>query len=94
MDTAEATSLLEQQLQPFRAQSHADLQRLLLAPVAREAVGPSGRRYQVLIQAAWVKTPGETLRIIAGIDDSGWQLFRPLTEAFEVARRDARHNGA
>lgn len=94
MDTAEATTLLEQQVQPFRAQSHGDLQRLLLAPVATEVVGPSGRRYQVLIQAAWVKTPGETLRIVAGIDDSGWQRFRPLTAAFEVARRDARHNGA
>ena len=91
MNTTEATALLEAELQPFRALSHAQLCPLLRAPVATQVVAPSGGRYQVLVQAAWVDRPGGALRVVGGIDDSGWQRFTPLVASFVM---DAPRDGA
>lgn len=89
MNAAESAALLEAQLQPYRGQTHTQLCSLLRAPVATQLAGPSGARYQLLIQAAWVDRPGGALRIVGGIDDSGWQRFQPLTASFVVAATPA-----
>ena len=85
MNRTEGAALLRAYLEPYRRQSHAELQQLLQAPVADEVDGPSGKRYQVQIQAAWTGAPGGELRVVGGIDDSGWQTFTPLVESFTVA---------
>ena len=56
-----------------------------MAPVAEEVVAPSGKRYQLLVQAGWTGEPGGALRVVGGIDDRGWQEFTPIVQAFEVA---------
>jgi hypothetical protein len=90
MGTTEALSVLRAALEPYRARSHAELQELLRAPVATQIPGPSGKRYQVLIQAAWVSEPGGPLRVVGGVADSGWQRFTPLVESFVVIPEPAR----
>jgi hypothetical protein len=82
MQSGEGASILADRLAGYRAQSHDELTGLLLAPIAEEIEGPSGKRYQMIVQASWTGTPGDELRVIAGVDDRGWQLFNPVTESF------------
>ena len=82
MNNGEGASILADRLAAYRMQSHDQLTGLLLAPVADEVVGPSGRRYQMIVQASWTGAPGGELRVVAGVDDRGWQLFNPLTDSF------------
>ncbi|HEX6537011.1 MAG TPA: hypothetical protein VF041_20665 [Gemmatimonadaceae bacterium] len=84
MDRTEAAALLHACLQAYRTRSHDELREQLLAPVAEEVVGPSGKRYQLLVQAGWMDSPGGALRVVGGIDDRGWQEFAPITESFIV----------
>lgn len=82
MRTGEGATILADRLAAYRAQSHGELTGLLLAPVADEVAGPSGKRYQMVVQASWTGTPGGELRVVAGVDDRGWQLFDPITDSF------------
>jgi hypothetical protein len=82
MQTGEGASILADRLAGYRARPHDELTGLLLAPIAEEIKGPSGKRYQMIVQASWTGTPGGELRVIAGVDDRGWQLFNPLTDSF------------
>jgi hypothetical protein len=84
MNRSLAASVLHTFLEPYRARSCGELQGLLLAPIATEIRAPSGKRFQLLVQAAWVDRPGAALRVVAGIDDGGWQRFTPLVESFVV----------
>jgi hypothetical protein len=92
MNTGEGASILADRLAGYRARSHDELTGLLLAPVAEEITGSTGKRYQMIVQASWTGTPGGDLRIIAGVDDRGWQLFNPLTDSF--VSRPAVEKGA
>lgn len=85
MDRTEAEALLHACLEAYRVRSHDELRDLLMAPVAEEVVAPSGKRYQLLVQAGWTGAPGGALRVVGGIDDRGWQEFAPIIQAFEVA---------
>lgn len=85
MDTKEAEALLHACLQAYRTRSHDELREQLMAPVADQVMGPSGKRYQLLVQAGWMDAPGGALRVVAGIDDRGWQEFTPITESFVVS---------
>lgn len=82
MNNGEGSSILANRLASYRAQSHEQLTGLLLAPVADEVTGPSGKRYQFIAQASWTGSPGGELRVVAGVDDRGWQLFNPITDSF------------
>jgi hypothetical protein len=82
MLNGEGASILADRLAHYRARSHDQLTELLLAPVAEEIAGQSGKRYQMIVQASWTGTPGGDLRIVAGVDDKGWQLFAPITDSF------------
>jgi hypothetical protein len=93
MKTGEGACILENRLALYRAQSREELTKLLLAPVAEDVVGPSGKRYQVIVQASWTGSPGGDLRVVAGVDDRGWQLFNPLTDSF-VSQPAAAREGA
>lgn len=82
MKNGEGASILANRLAAYRAQTHEALKGLLLAPVAEEVTGSSGKRYQLMVQAGWTGAPGGELRVVAGVDDRGWQLFNPLTDSF------------
>ena len=81
MLNGEGTSILADRLARYRTRSHEELTELLLAPVA-EIMGSSGKRYQMIVQASWTGSPGGDLRVVAGVDDKGWQLFDPVTDSF------------
>jgi hypothetical protein len=85
MDRAEAASMLREYLDRYRAKTHAELQQLFRVPIATEVTAPSGKRYQVLVQAVWVSRPGGELRVVVGVDDRGWQRFTPLVGELTVA---------
>ena len=93
MKTGEGACILENRLAFYRARPHEELTKLLLAPVAEEVVGPSGKRYQLIVQASWTGAPGGDLRVVVGVDDRGWQLFNPLTDSF-VSQPVAAREGA
>lgn len=82
MKSGEGASILADRLAGYRAKSHGELTGLLLAPVADEVTGSSGKRYQMILQASWTGTPGGELKVVGGVDDRGWQLFNPLTASF------------
>jgi hypothetical protein len=82
MLNGEGASILADRLAHYRTRSHDELTELLLAPVAEEITGASGKRYQLIVQASWTGSPGGDLRVVAGVDDKGWQLFDPITESF------------
>lgn len=82
MLNGEGASILADRLARYQARSHDELTELLLAPVAEEITGASGKRYQMIVQASWTGSPGGELRVVAGVDDKGWQLFNPITDSF------------
>ena len=82
MLNGEGASILADRLAQYQTRSHDELTQLLLAPVAEEIRGESGKRYQMMVQASWTGTPGGELRVVAGLDDKGWQLFNPITDSF------------
>jgi hypothetical protein len=82
MLNGEGASILADRLALYRTRSHDELTELLLAPVADEVTGTSGKRYQMIVQASWTGSPGDELRVVAGVDDKGWQLFQPITGSF------------
>lgn len=82
MLNGEGASILADRLEHYRTRSHDQLTELLLAPVAEEIAGDSGKRYQMIVQASWTGSPGGELRVVAGVDDKGWQLFNPITDSF------------
>ena len=83
MDRKEAERLLRAELQAFRTKSHAELVAMVDAePITGERPGPSGRTYQVEIQAVWDGEPGGNIRVLGSIDDGSLRAFVPLTHDF------------
>jgi hypothetical protein len=48
--------------------------------------GPSGKTYQLEIQAVWDDPKKENLRVMGAIDDGGFRVFFPLTDDFIITR--------
>lgn len=92
MLNGEGAAILADRLAHYRTRTHDELTELLLAPVAEEIAGHSGKRYQMIVQASWTGSPGGDLRVVAGVDDKGWQLFAPITDSF--VSRPATTRGA
>jgi len=85
MDKTEARLVLEEFLQELRQKSYEELQTFISNPVCFERRGHSGAVYQIEYEAVWDSKPGQTLRIIAAIDDGGFlSALRPLTSGFLV----------
>lgn len=85
MDTQEAQTLLVDALAPYRGRSYVELQTLLTSQDVLELVGPSGKRYQLEVEAVWDDGEGGALRVLAHIDDGGVRALAPLTADFIVA---------
>jgi hypothetical protein len=89
MDEVEAAALADVALEPLRAESYSALVDRFIGPGDRcehsEAVGSSGVRYQVEVQAFWdAGRPGD-LRVRAAVDDGGRRAYRPLRRDFILA---------
>lgn len=51
-------------------------------PITGECIGPSGKTYQIEIQAFWDGREKDNIRVMGSIDDGGWRAFCPLSEDF------------
>ncbi len=83
MDKVEAAAILKSELTKYRERSYHSLQDLLTDLDAYEVRGPSGKFYQLEVQAFWDGEPNGNMRVSAGIDDGGLiSSFSPLTDDF------------
>jgi hypothetical protein len=83
MDNEEAIKVLEQELALFRNEPYDKLvERVSAGSLDFERIGPTGKAYQVEIQAFWDDQPGGNVRVVGAIDDGGWRAFIPLHRDF------------
>ncbi len=82
MDKVEAKQVLASELARYRSRSYHDLVALIGHPQVCERRGASGAEYQIELQAVWDNRLAENVRVIASVDDGGWNAFFPLTESF------------
>ena len=85
MNTQEARALLDRAMAGYHIESYGALQRLLRQPDRSTVTGPSGVRYQLVVEALWDAAPGGLLRLIGSIDDGGLRAFAPLSADLLVA---------
>lgn len=81
MNRTVAETLLEQELTNVLELGHEQLGRQVGSePIIKVLEGPDGKRYLVEISAYWDGRENGPVRLIAVIDDGGWQAFiLPLT---------------
>jgi hypothetical protein len=83
MDKEEATLIIQEELKALRIMPHAELAQMVNAePVTGERIGPSGKHYQIEIQAFWDDKPNGNIRVMGSIDDGGLRTFLPLSDDF------------
>ena len=85
MNRDEAQAVLLGELERYRTNSRAELQRLLSEQDVNEVRGASGTIYQVEIEAVWDDRAGGDLRVLGHIDDGKIRVFAPLTRDFIVS---------
>ena len=85
MDNLEARQILRRHLETYRSRSYAQLTELIGEPHACELSAPSGKSYQVEVEALWDNQPDGNVRVMGSIDDGGWRAFVPLTQSFIMA---------
>lgn len=86
MDEAEAADVAESRLDELRRLRYAQLVKEWLdQPRSEYATAPSGRRYNLEIEAIWDYKPQDNLRVWVMVDDGGPSATRPLTRTFIVA---------
>ena len=83
MNKEEARQIIQAELESYRAKPYSELIQMIDAEsVTGELIGPSGKRYQIEIQAFWDDKPNGNIRVSGAIDDEGWRAFVPLTDSF------------
>lgn len=86
MDKTEAARVAQARLNELRRVSYSLLvEEWLEQPRSEWATGPSGRQYQLEIEAVWDDRPEGHLRVWVSVDDGGWRASFPLLRAFIVA---------
>ncbi|MEA2445587.1 MAG: hypothetical protein QOJ12_2879 [Thermoleophilales bacterium] len=86
MDIAEASKVAEARLRQLRGLTYSRLAAEWLdRPRSEYATAPSGRRYQLEIEAVWDDRPNANLRVWVLVDDGGSSATRPLHRDFIVA---------
>jgi len=88
VNNAEAGDLLGRRMKELREMPYRDLIRFLDRPEVTEVVGESGTRYGIETEAFWDRRPGDNVRVMVSIDDSGWNAFSPMTDDFSKAPND------
>jgi hypothetical protein len=82
----EAKGILTSEFLKLRALNYQDLVDRLADEVERfDAVGLSGKTYNVELQGYWDDDEHHNLRVIASIDDGGLRTFLPFTDAFTIS---------
>ena len=76
--------MLEAQLEEWRRRPYAELAREVGQWRRFETTGPSGQRYEGDIQLFWRGGAHGSVKVVASIDDGGWQTFVPLMTNFTV----------
>ncbi len=84
MDRYEATRLLEKELFRYRNEPYGRLLRLLEEQDDFTVAAPSGKVYQVEINAVWGRKKRGELMVVGAIDDGGLRAFMPLTLSFTI----------
>lgn len=87
MNQAEAVEVAETRLAELRQHGYARLvHERLDQPASEYATAPSGRRYQLEIEAVWDDPahPGRNLRVWVLVDEGGSSETRPLQCDFVV----------
>jgi hypothetical protein len=93
VDRQEAQAELSRIVAEYRTRSYEQWASQVDAePICLEVTSPTGRSYQVEIEALWDHPKGGDIRVLFGIDDGGWRAFAPLTEDF-VIRPDGTFAG-
>jgi len=83
MNKKEARQIIQAELESYRAKPYSELVKMIDAePVTGEVTGPSGKLYQIEIQAFWDGKPNGDIRVMGCIDDGGWRAVHPLTDDF------------
>lgn len=83
MNKEEAKQVVHAELESYRTKLYSELVQMIGAgPANSEVTSPSGRRYQVEIEAFWDDKPSGNIRVVGGIDDGCWRAFVPLTDGF------------
>ena len=86
MSDEEAKGILTSEFLKLRALNYQDLVHRFADEVERfEAVGPSGKTYNVELQGYWDDDEHRDLRVVASIDDGGLRSFLPFTDAFTIS---------
>ena len=87
MNKVEAKSILNAELEKFRAKSYGDLVSLIENPVTFEITTSSGTWYQLEFDATWddPDKPNDVLRVFGSIDDGGVRAYSPLSNDFLIA---------
>ncbi|MEX0801550.1 MAG: hypothetical protein WD379_10075 [Dehalococcoidia bacterium] len=87
MDENEASAILQEHVQKYRAMPHGELRRLVQDEEHIEMSGPSGAEYQIEAQGVWDEgREGGNMRVMVSIDDGrGLRQFVPKTDSFIVA---------
>jgi hypothetical protein len=71
--------LITQELNAFATRRYDELVALIGHDDVKILKGWSGITYQIETSVFWESQPDGSLRIVASIDDGGWQAFVPLT---------------
>lgn len=82
MDKVEAKNLIAKELDCYREKKYDQLVQMIKNEQVYEVTGPSGKVYQVEIQAFWDSGKGGNIRVVGSIDNGGWRAFCPLCKSF------------
>lgn len=81
-DRDEAGAVAQHRLEELRQLSFDELRNLPKERVER--VGPSGVRYQLVVQTLWDDRTNRHLRVIVLVDDGSQSAYAPLSTDFII----------
>ena len=81
MNNIEAKTILGRELATYAERPYRQLVALVENAEVIEVIGDSGTKYQIEFNVFYDSEPGGDLRVMASIDDGGWQAFVPLTDS-------------
>ncbi len=85
MNREEAMTILRERVKRLRCLSYRELLFYRGNPTAEEVIAPSGKAYQIEVDALWDDRPDSDLRVIAAIDDGHLcSAFMPLVQDFVI----------
>ena len=83
-DPEEARCVLSKQLKSYRLLGYAALAQSIPMLELKDFEGPSGKKYQVEVQAFWDGPEGEDVRVIGSVDEADKAALSPLSEGFII----------